>query len=231
MNLFTNANGIDNSRVVVGGNGNYDKLFDMNRQNTVKFKSNAKHRRRLFCTGGVEYDLTAANTATTSTTASDEYSSLVYSNPNLISLFRISRDEQPEAMSANVPQKSTSIRNYRSMIIDLTSSDAKKLTAYSSSSLNESSLVAELASPIVPDQRSFNTTTNNNNHGQMLFKGLPIPPIPRLNRSKSLNINKGSGGMMSVAAATSTNDSTKHDESSPFNISSNFYNYISKINN
>jgi hypothetical protein len=203
----------NNNRSCNNSNSNYDKLFDLNRHNSVKSAKRLRSRGKKCC----EYDLTtgtvgaaggrsssqthqnggcfAAAVAAASSSSSSSYSNSV-SNPNLISLFKILQQNETTA---------TPNGNQR-----------LKLSSFSSSSLNESSIAGGGggggASVSFLAQENVTGHVNNctGNERTSLLRSLPLP---RLNRSKSLNISKcgqvilsSADGKYSLAAHDSNNN-------------------------
>ena len=185
---------------------NYDKLFDMSRQNTVKMKL---ARKKMIATTSVkfscEYDLMSGtlkgassqqHTNEIPTTSSNNSAITSVSNPNLISMNHLFVDTTAKCENKTTYKSSSSIES-TSETTNSSSSTSASLQQLSSSN---SATVTNHRKVIFNNHDNSTTTMTN-----QINESCKIA-VPRLNRSKSLNINRPSiVVMMSSPQPTSSN--------------------------
>ena len=185
---------------------NYDKLFDMSRQNTVKMKL---ARKKMIATTSVkfscEYDLMSGTLKGASSqqhtneipTASSNNSAITsVSNPNLISMNHLFVDTTAKCENKTTYKSSSSIESTSETTTNSSSSASASLQQLSSSNSNHRKVIF--------NNHDNSTTTMTNQINESLTSKMCA--VPRLNRSKSLNINRPSiVVMMSSPQPTSSN--------------------------
>lgn len=184
---------------------NYDKLFDMSRQNTVKMKL---ARKKMIATTSVkfscEYDLMSGtlkgassqlHTNEIPTTSSNNSAITSVSNPNLISMNHLFVDTTPKCENKTTYKSSSSIESASETTTNSSSSTSASLQQLSSSNSNHRKVIF--------NNHDNSTTTMTNQINESCTSKIAVP---RLNRSKSLNINRPSiVVMMSSPQPTSSN--------------------------
>lgn len=170
---------------------NYDKLFDMSRQNTVKMKL---ARKKMIATTSVkfscEYDLMSGtlkgassqqHTNEIPTTSANNSAITSVSNPNLISMNHLFVDTTTAKCENNKTtyKSSSSIESTSETTTNSSSSTSASLQQLSSSNSNHRKVIFN------NHDNSTTTMTNQINESCKIA-------VPRLNRSKSLNINRPS---------------------------------------
>lgn len=187
---------------------NYDKLFDMSRQNTVKMKL---PRKKMIATTSVkfscEYDLMSGtlkgassqqHTNEIPTASSNNGAITSVSNPNLISMNHLFVDTTAKCENNKTTYKSSSSIESTS---ETTTTNSSSSTSASLQQLSSSSNSNHRK--VIFNNHDNSTTTMTNQINESLTSKIAVP---RLNRSKSLNINRPSiVVMMSSPQPTSSN--------------------------